>query len=687
MQITESQLRRYVSLLLKEAKRSPNTLLVLEGPEIDRVQLIKKFPDKSTDISGLPPKWITWLSDRFGAAPKRTETHPLSDALPTVKLFSTKEAGISQKWKSNEQFKTSVLNDELFAGAGASFSPADPTKLTIDQLERLLALSERKKQRFDVDSGLSPVEADRVGKVGRWNIWMPTTRENSCKIAGYDPVTMKEKTTWCTARMSGSNLFYNYTGRTGSEITLFYIIADNPKLNSDWLSVGFVNGTPKLSGKDGDLSVDRSNKGLTEQSLRKILGSDHDKIMQTMTEKNESLDGRHPSRDKIKAAAQSVDALQDLVRGLSEEEESDLFSFVLSEEKVSAEVFAHLANHKSELIRTHVAKNSNIPTEISVKLCNDVSERVRRAIAGNASASAEALAKLSKDESITIQKNVANNTSAPLEVLVQLARSKNSEIRDYVAKNPNAPVEVLTQLARDESTSVRHYVAKNPNAPVEVLTQLARDGDLSVRQSIALIPNTPADALAQLARDEDKIVLWRVSENPNTPADALAQLARDKDQYVRHYVAKNPNAPVEVLTQLARDESTSVRRPVASNPNAPVEVLAQLARDTGEYVRYYVASNPNAPVEVLTQLAKDKDTGVRRSVASNPNAPVEVLAQLAKDKDTNVCRAVALNSNTPADALVRLAKNKNEGVRNYALKTLQSRQQLAELKQLIKYLI
>jgi hypothetical protein len=506
MKITESQLRCYVSLLLKEAKRSTNALLVLEGPELDRAQLIKKFPDKSTDISGLPPKWIMWLSDRFGAAPKRTETHPFSDALPTVKLFSTKEAGISQKWKSNEQFKTSVLNDELFAGAGASFSPADPTKLTIDQLERLLALSERKKQRFDVDSGLSPVEADKVGKVGRWNIWMPTTRENSCKIAGYDPVTMKEKTTWCTARMSGSNLFYKYTGRTGSETTLFYIIADNPKLNSDWLSVGFVNGTPELKGKDGGLSVDRSNQGLTEELLRKILGSDHDKIMQMMTEKNKALGGRHPSRDKIEAAAQSVDALQDLVRGLSEEEESDLLNLVLSEEKVSAEVFAHLANHKSELIRTRVAKTSNIPTEISVKLCNDVSERVRQAIAGNASTSAEVLAKLSKDESMTIQKIVANNKSAPLKVLVQLARSKHSEIRNYVAKNPNAPVEVLTQLARDESANVRRSVASNPNAPVEVLTQLARDKDTSVCYAVALNSNTPAEALVRLAKNKNEDV-------------------------------------------------------------------------------------------------------------------------------------------------------------------------------------
>jgi hypothetical protein len=635
MQITESQLRHYVNLLLRETKRSPNALLVLEGPELDRAQLIKKFPDKSADISGLPPKWITWLSDRFGAAPKRTETHPLSDALPTVKLFSTKEAAIAQKWKSNEQFKKSVLADELFAGTGASFSPSDPTKLTVDQLERLLALSERKKQRFDIDAGSSSVETDRVGKVGRWNIWMPTTRENSCKIAGYDPTTMKEKTTWCTARMSGSNLFYNYIGRQGSEITLFYIIADDPKLDSDWLSVGFVNGRPELKGQNGGLSVDRSNKGLTDKSLITILGSDHKQIMQMMVRKNESLGGRHPSRSKVEAAAQSVNALQDLIRGLSEEEEEDLLFIVLDEEKISKEVFTQLVNHKNAKISQHAVGNEDIPAEV--------------------------LAQLISHESVNVRQSIARHTKTPVETLIQLSKDKNKIVRQQVAQNKNVPEEVLVQFAKHEDEKIRSIVAKNPSTPVEILTKLAKDTSEIVRQQVARNENVPAEVLTQLAKEKNQNIRSSVAQNPNTPQETLAQLAKDAADDVRYGVALNTNASPEILTKLAKDVSPAVQQSVADNERTPQIILAQFAKNASNHIRASVASNKSAPAEILDLLSKDESDYVRMRVISNPSTAIDTLKRFATSEDIYM--------------------------RDNAIEALENRQQLNELKRLIKYLI
>jgi hypothetical protein len=686
MQITESQLRNQIRTLLKEF-HSTNFNLLAEGPELDRAELIKKFPDKSVDISGLPPKWIIWLNDRFGVAPKREETHPFSDALPTVKLFSTKEAAITQKWKSNEQFKKSVFDDELFSDTGESFSPADPTKLTVDQLERLLALSERKKQRFDIDAGSSSVETDRVGKVGRWNIWMPTTRENSCKIAGYDPVTMKEKTTWCTARMSGSNLFYNYIGRQGSEITLFYIIADDPKLDSDWLSVGFVNGRPELKGQNGGLSVDRSNKGLTDKSLITILGSDHKQIMQMMVRKNESLGGRHPSRSKVEAAAQSVNALQDLIRGLSEEEEEDLLFVVLDEDKISKEVFTQLVNHKNAKISQRAVENEDIPAELLAQLGSHESVNVRRSIARHTKTPAETLIQLSKDKNQFVRQQVAQNKNVPNEVFVQFAKDESEEIRSIVAKNPSTPVEILAQFAEDESANVRGIVAQKENVPPEILTKLAKDTSKIVRQQVARNENVPAKALSWLARDTTEWIRDAAASNPNTPQETLTQLAKDADDDVRMSVALNPNASVEAFDQLAKDKFEMVRKQTARNKNTPPEILTKLAKDVSLAVQQSVAENERTPQIILAQFAKNTSNYIRASVASNKSAPVEILDLLSKDESGYVRMSVISNPSTAIDTLKRLATSEDVYMRDNALEALENRQQLNELKRLISYLI
>ena len=242
MQISELQLRQLISSLL------------IEGPEQDRQSLIAKYPDSEDRLRSLPIKFVSWLWDRFGDNARQEEIHPFEDAIVTVVSFATADAAIAAKWKSNEQFKKAV--EEAFPGRRWT-TPTDIRTMTVDEMETIFGLHQRKKQRFDVQKEDRSFEGDKVGKVGTWNLWMPTTRENSCKIAGYDPITLQPKTTWCTARTSGSNLFYNYIGGSGQDITLFYVIKDNPKSDDDWLSVGFVNGKPVLKGHYGGLSVNR----------------------------------------------------------------------------------------------------------------------------------------------------------------------------------------------------------------------------------------------------------------------------------------------------------------------------------------------------------------------------------------------------------------------------------------------
>ena len=344
--------------------------VILEGFQSDQLYLDEKYPESAQDIFLLQHKWISWLMARFGKNPTQKEIPLFSDTIATVLSFSKKDAAIGEKWKSNEQFRNAI-NDHFPEGERAWRFTADAMTMTADQIDLILGLAERKKQRIELKDDVASVKSDRVGKVGPWNIWLPITRENSCKIAGYDPVTLKSKTTWCTARTSGANLFYNYVVRSDEETTLFYIIKDSPANDEDWLSLGFVDGNPKLSSNDGRLSVDRANKGLTKGCLKSILRQYHDEIMNIMVEKNKSLGEKQPARQKIIDATQSVEALEYLLKGLSKNEANDIKKAVLHEPNVQPDVFRVLAKDPDLYIKLYVAMHKKVPEDVLRKLAKN----------------------------------------------------------------------------------------------------------------------------------------------------------------------------------------------------------------------------------------------------------------------------------------------------------------------------
>ncbi len=461
-------------LTLRELKYLVRDAL-FEGVEQDRQELIKSFPEQENDISRLGPKWIMWLMARFGPSAKFEEIHPFADALATVKNYSQRDAAISQKYNSSEQWRQAV--DQAFPNKKWK-NPADVMTMTSDDMETLLAMSQRKKQNVDV-SQVSNVEQDRIGKIGPWNLWMPTTRENSCQIAGYDPVTMKHYTTWCTARTSGSNLFYNYVGKEG--VILFYLIKDNATKPTDRLSVGFVNGKPLLKGQNGGLSVDGHNNGLTEKNLRSLLGGHYDQIMATLQDVADKNKGNHPAQKKFVEAAQSITALKSMLKGLTQEEIDDLLELIAEQKILSSEVALYLCQIGDLTIRQLVAKNPN-------------------------------------------------NT---VEVLMQLARDDDSHIRSRMALNLNTPTEVLMHLSYDQDSYVVASVAQNPNTPAEVLAQIANHKYPYVRAKVAQHPNTPIDTLIQLAQDKDEVTRMDASEHPKMPTSILQQMLNDEAKRVR----------------------------------------------------------------------------------------------------------------------------------------------------------
>ncbi len=502
--------------------------VLFEGVEQDRQSLIELYPTHKNELMHLGHKWIMWLMMRFGVSKSVSEVHPFEDALATVKSYSQRDAAISQKYNSSEQWRQAV--DQAFPNKKWK-NPTDVMTMTADDMETLLAMSQRKKQNADVNQA-SNVENDRIGKVGSWNLWMPSTRENSCQIAGYDPATMKPYTTWCTARTAGSNLFYNYVGREGT--ILFYLIKDDAKKPSDRLSVGFVDGKPVLSGEHGDVSVDGVNAGLTQQRLRTLLKGHYDQIMSTLQDVADKHKGNHPAIKKIAEATHSVVALKNLIKGLSKDVAGSILNMIV-DKPISSDVAEYLYQLNIFDVNLGLSANEHAPVEILTQIA-------KQYIYGDKPTTAS-----------SISANLASNISTPAEILSHLANHKYSYIRQTAAKNSRTPIDALVQLASDHDDYVRVHVADNPNTPRDTLLYLLNDKEFDVRWRGPKNPNLTSDVLITLADHNSSVIRRYVTFNPNVTSEILSKLADDDDQYVRACVAQNKKTPIEKLRQLSND--------------------------------------------------------------------------------------------------------------------------------------
>jgi len=673
--------------------------LLFEGFKDDQNYLIEEHPDHAANLSSLQPKWIAWLISRFGENPKFKETHPFEEVIESVTSFSKVFDSIAVKWKSSEIFRKNV---EGFL-PNRSWKKSDITPqiiplLTSDEMEVLADLATRDKQNFEINISEEEMESDRVGKVGPWNLWMPTTKERSCKIAQYNPVSLKPKTTWCTARMAGSNLFYNYVGKPGREIMLFYVIKDNPRLPYDWLSIGFVNGKPVLEGTDNYVSVNRDNKGLTSAKLKLAFENDYDQIMLELSNKNKSLGGKHPAREKIAAAALSVEALQYLTSGLSQTEASEIIVVVLKEPKISAEVLTVLAKNKDAGVRTEVARNTDTPANALMSLAGDTDTTVRITVVQNKNTPAPALIALVGDESPNVRVDIANSLKIPEDFLVIMAKDEKKSVRGAVAKNPNTPMPTLIKLSKDVDEYVRYSATQNPKTPEFVLKSLAKDLDLNVRQGVAKNPKTPDSVIADFIADKDPNIRRTVAFHAETSTANLTILAGDKTAFVRTAVAGNPQTPAAVLITMAADVDPDVRKQVAANKNAPIEALTVLVKEKYTDILSAVAGNDNVTVEMLTKMSESE--AVRENngfsnllivrIIRNKKTPPEILEKFIKHPLSEIKIAIILSPNVTISILQKLSKDRSSKIRSAAaekLTKLQTLQNESRLRQLIRQML
>jgi len=514
----------------------------------------------------------------------------------------------------------------------------------LEKLESVEQLNQTLNQKVSSDEmAVSEQEFGKLAEENGWILYMPHNTEASCEIG---KTGGRRDTTWCTTRPDASNLFLQYSASSDRNIILFYVIKKGINAESDpfaKMSVGFVGGEPKFNQGDGGVSVNASNKNVTQQKFEEVLGKDlANKFLQIMQQKATSLKGEHPAKDEFRKLVQNPKAFQAKIDSFAKDENGQELrqNFIVSSlgyKEISPEIIIALARDKDISVRRHVAQNPSTPPEILIVLSRDEDIYVRREVAGNPSIPPEVLTALARDKDISVRRDVARNPSTPPEALTVLARDREVEMRSNVAGNPNTPPEVLTVLSRDEDVIVRSNVAENSSTPPEVLTALARDKDEYVRLNVARNPSTPPEVLTAFARDREVNIRSNVAGNSSIPPEALTALARDEDGYVRHNVARNPSTPPEVLTVLSRDREVNIRSNVAGNSSTPPEVLTVLARDREVNIRSNVAKNSSTPPEALTVLAKD--IYARRIVAKNPSTPPEVLTVLSRDEDNRVRNA------------------------------------------------
>jgi len=544
MRLTETRLRTLIRDILLEGVREDAAALEIDlGDDEEAIATLKT----------LPPKWVSWLSDRY-----LRQRYPvgdnLVDVLPLVKTYSSKDAAISQKYGSNEQFRDAV--DLSFPPATRKWrNPSEVTTMSAADLAQLLALSSREKQRIEVDRRSEAWKSDKVGQFGPWALYFPTSQQNSINIAGADPVTLKGYTEWCTARTAGSNLFYSYAG---SGIMLFYAIDESKPLTDPKgrISLGFARGELDTRGLGGGITVDAVNSGLKMPDLEEIFGGHLGPILSAAESVVKRHGESHPAMAEFKAAASDPVKFAKMLRGLSDDEAARLAARIMGQ-KPTAEVVEAAVRHKSAGVRSSAAAKCESP---------------------------DTLARLAADPKVDVQAAVAKNKNTPISALEKLSVSKSATVRGAVASNESTPLSMLEKLAGDQSKSVRYAVAHSLNTPLSLLEKLASDPDNYVRQAIGFNKSAPPSVLELLARDKYSPNRSVAAGHENATPSLLEKLAGDSNINVRNSVAKNKNTPLTVLEKLAQDLSAQVR----ANATSTLAKLAQV-RESRHLARRIIA--------------------------------------------------------------------------------------------------
>jgi len=476
--------------------------VILEGFKDDQRYLIEEYPDHTGDISRLQPKWISWLTARFGEKPTRSEPVSVTfeRALEAIRLYAPRDAAMGERYRANDWWRGTV--DAAFPDKEWS-SPADPMSMTVSDILELVRLSKLKKPRIEVDRSQN-IKKYEIARVGPWKIYEASDRESSCNIIGLKPGTDEPRANICIAKTDSSNLFYNYA----ADYSLFTIMrGDDPITAEDILVIGFKDdGTPEFTANRlNNPTVAGDNQPITSQRLHRILGEHHDEIMSTMSNHVLSRSGPSPARQKIDSAARNINDFNDVLRGISKAEALSLKQAIAARDGISPEIEEILLSSTDDSVRQLLAANRSISRDVMMKLAKDPSIMVKNFLVSNESVTADVLdfivereVSLGRKGEDTILMQVARSAKVSPETLGKLIRNPNEGVQVWAAVNKNTPSKSLWHAARRGTPHVRRAVAQNKVGDIKLLRYLADDPDKEVRRAVLENWNTPDDLVKQI---------------------------------------------------------------------------------------------------------------------------------------------------------------------------------------------
>jgi len=300
--------------------------IILESFTEDKEFLQRKYgkndDELRTKITSLDPKQVRWLTMRWGLNPKFDKgNHQFSDCLDALISYKSREPAIAAKWKNNPAFIAAV--DEFYTNEGLTkqwTSPTDNTMMSVEELLGLVGLSYAKEGKVKVQDDEAPPSI-YIGKVGPWNLWLPKAMNDSIRICGFDPVTKKSHTTWCTCHVEAQNLFYGYNG---AQKLLIYVIRDNPRPypdpagQFDYFSFGFKGGK-LIPGRSSAETIDRDNQGTNDQIWSEAFGEFKNDIFEMMYNAVRDFGGDSPSVEMPNIAMKDINVLKQALVSLQKD--------------------------------------------------------------------------------------------------------------------------------------------------------------------------------------------------------------------------------------------------------------------------------------------------------------------------------------------------------------------------------
>lgn len=319
--MTERVFRNTVKYLLFEAKihkeldtffnskKTKNIIVNVDGndvqyflqPKIEQF-LREKFSEPGSTLVGMD---LAWIRKEVKSQAESGGVEPIEDWLDYIVMMRKEE--IKRKLSRTD------LND---------YVDLNDLRSTIDAVTQLSDEEQAVFGNLMKDSR----HIQMIAEFDDHEIYFPITVQGS--IAFDTP----RRTTWCTTKPAGQNLFYSYVAR-GENIVLYYILKKSLKESSAASSrvcLGFINNKLKLPSQAGTETVDLPNNGLSEKKLRSpaYFGDDYDAIIATCQSHIGTLKDGHPARAVVRRCCASIEYLKAQIKDYGKEEKEDFVELV-----------------------------------------------------------------------------------------------------------------------------------------------------------------------------------------------------------------------------------------------------------------------------------------------------------------------------------------------------------------------